>query len=75
MELKQEQTAFLNAADSAEAEERSSTVTKLACREYPTTELEEKVIVVAETVQKGKGLFAACDIRSGDFVCKYWGLQ
>ena len=39
-----------------------------------STELDCKVIAVAETAKKGKGLFAIDDIRCGDFVCEYWGL-
>eukprot|EP00961_Rhodomonas_salina_P043522 585148-Rhodomonas_salina.1 len=39
-----------------------------------STELDCKVIAIAETAKKGKGLFAIDYIRCGDFVCKYWGL-
>eukprot|EP00961_Rhodomonas_salina_P174883 2359030-Rhodomonas_salina.1 len=66
MELKQEQLSFLNAVDAPESGSRVGS--------KGSTELECKVIAVAETAKKGKGLFAVCDIHSGDFVCEYWGL-
>eukprot|EP00961_Rhodomonas_salina_P239263 3232252-Rhodomonas_salina.1 len=77
-ELKQQQLAFLHAADQeAGAKDPGQSVQRC----YPTrsrgmtneegrsTELDCKVIAVAETAKKGKGLFAVCDILSGDFVC------
>eukprot|EP00961_Rhodomonas_salina_P170126 2293039-Rhodomonas_salina.1 len=82
-ELKQQQLSFLHAADQETGSKdpgksvqrayptRSQTLNSYEGRFLTdwSTELDCKVITVAETAKKGKGLFAICYIRSGDFGC------